>query len=208
MQRPPPSTPRRGLTRTLMLALAGTVLFVVGYLTGSRYMNPYADPSPLVRLPDPPPLGEFELRDAGDRPFGPADLRGQWQVVIPYRADRRECRERVRRGIRLRNGLAGRPRLQKRLRLLFIRTTGGTEEAGALAVPDGHRAIAVLHGDPAETERLLRRLGMTDPGQRLEPCRTEAPYVVIDDDGRLRALVPAGLAPETAADALAELMQD
>ena len=72
----------RGPWRTLLLTAAGATLFVVGYLVGSRYMDPFAGPSPLVVLTEPLALPEFELHDASGQRFGVEDLHGQWQLVI------------------------------------------------------------------------------------------------------------------------------
>lgn len=191
-----------------MLAFAGTVLFMAGYFLGSRYFDPFAEPSPLVLLPEMPAPEGFELRAGDGRRFGPADLQDQWQLLIPYRADRSECGERVRHVIRLRNELAARPELQRQLHLLFIRTVGEPTASDALTIPDGHPAIQTLDGDPAAIEPLLRQIGLTDAHQRHQPCRSRAPYSLIDADARLRALVPVSLAPETAAEALARLMSD
>lgn len=64
------------LSVTLMAATVGIAL---AYIVSAQRAPA---PSALLLLPEPRPIGAFELVDGAGRPFSPARLRGRWSLVF------------------------------------------------------------------------------------------------------------------------------
>jgi protein SCO1/2 len=64
------------LSITVMAAAAGVALGLI--LPALRQSEMTA----LTLLPEPRPVGDFQLRDHGGRPFGIQDLRGRWSLLF------------------------------------------------------------------------------------------------------------------------------
>jgi phosphatidylserine decarboxylase len=178
----------RGSARKLSLAVAGALLFVVGYFAGSRYTSGPLQDLGLVLLPEPQALAG--LAD------GPLPQR--WQLLLVGDPAAPECRRQLAWLARVHNRLAQRVDFAEHLGVALVTTSAGTPD------PAAHRSgwqIETLPRDAALT--LTRALG-APPHSALD-CRGHAP-ALIDPQRRLRALLPSDLAPETVAADLERLL--
>jgi hypothetical protein len=179
--------PERNTGRLLALAVAGALLYVVGYFAGSRYARPPLEGLGAVVLNEPPML----LPPAG------ANLHKGWQLAAVGRLDAPGCASVRARMAQIHNRLAARRDLQEALNMQLFAAGAGRSDDTESQVPH----IAPLSLEAARD--LAAQFGQRS-GAPLD-CR-EAPLALVDQSGRLRALLPLGSDPATTATELTQLL--
>jgi hypothetical protein len=180
--------PERNSARVLSLAIAGALLFVVGYFAGSRYANPPLDDVTAVLLETAPLMA----------PAG-VDLGGRWHLAAVGNTAEPGCRDLLRRLASTYNRLAHRPGLHAAINVVFLDAQADTGTSGGAA---GHALVVGIA--PQAARGFARQLGQ---GRSDALDCADAPLALLDPEVRLRALLPATSDPATAAHDLERLLE-
>lgn len=178
----------RGTTRNVSLAIAGALLFVVGYFAGSRYAGSPLQGLSLVLLPEPPTLSP---------PTG-VTLTDRWRLLLVGDPDAAGCRSRLTWLVQVRNRLAHRTDLGERIGILLV-VPEDTQPYPTAEVPGWETAPVAR----AAALDLARQLGVPPAGALA--C-IDSPPVLIDPQARLLALLPVDLAPATVAQDIEQVL--
>lgn len=169
------------------MAAIAVGLFLVGYYWGNQYQRNDSPPLEItgVLIRPPHPLPDFRLRDPAGRPFTPEQLAGRWTLLAFGRPSQSPGRTAMERMIRVRNHLAGDPRLQERLQLLLV----ARHQDPALETGPWSRVLKPLSGADQTIRTLRAALGL--PEQETDPTTAQGnPCYLIGPAGRFFALFP------------------
>lgn len=174
-----------GRQRRLVILALAVIAFGIAFYSGSRYRGRETSEPAIsgVAIQPPTPLPPSEGGDDPGSPVSSTALSGHWSLIMLDPHEGRIRAPALLRLLQVHNRLADQPKLQRRLRYLYLPKSGDGETLKEITALGDN--ITAFCADANRMESLFRRFGA-------DPQSDDAVLYLVAPEVKLRALFTPG----------------